>query len=323
MNDADFPVAKVIEGIEAAAAAGLAPVKINMVVKRGVNDHDIVAMARALARHAATSCASSSTWTSARTNGWRMDDVVPSAEIVRRIIDALAARAGRCQLPRRSRRALALRRRRGRDRRHLVGDAGVLLELHAHAPFDRGQALHLPLRAVRARPEIAACAAARATTSIRNEIAAVWQRARRPLLRDPHRRDRAANAKSRCPTSVAKHRPQLTNAAQARDVRGRGLQRARRDGADRDRRRASAHALRRQARDRHADDARPRARGAGHRLPAQPAPGRLDRRHRRGAGRLGNRFGRGHHAQAARISSAARQAHRHHAAAARARCSAT
>src|SRR6267378_4197067 len=38
MNDADFPVAKVIEGIESAAAAGLAPVKINMVVKRGVND---------------------------------------------------------------------------------------------------------------------------------------------------------------------------------------------------------------------------------------------------------------------------------------------
>ena len=45
MNDADFPVAKVIEGIEAAADAGLGPVKINMVVKRGTNDGDIVAMA--------------------------------------------------------------------------------------------------------------------------------------------------------------------------------------------------------------------------------------------------------------------------------------
>src|ERR1700704_808198 len=42
MNDADFPVAKVIEGIEAAAAAGLAPIKINMVVKRGVNDSGIL-----------------------------------------------------------------------------------------------------------------------------------------------------------------------------------------------------------------------------------------------------------------------------------------
>src|SRR5687767_9103389 len=45
MNDADFPVAKVIEGIETAAAAGLGPIKINTVLKRGVNDADIVAMA--------------------------------------------------------------------------------------------------------------------------------------------------------------------------------------------------------------------------------------------------------------------------------------
>src|SRR5918911_1086029 len=46
MNDADFPVAKVLEGIEAAAAAGLAPIKINMVVKRGANDGQVVEMAR-------------------------------------------------------------------------------------------------------------------------------------------------------------------------------------------------------------------------------------------------------------------------------------
>src|SRR5213082_3655958 len=46
MNDADFPVAKVIEAIEVAAAEGLTPVKINMVVKRGTNDHDILAMAQ-------------------------------------------------------------------------------------------------------------------------------------------------------------------------------------------------------------------------------------------------------------------------------------
>src|SRR5687767_13742053 len=46
INHADFPVAKVIEGIETAAAAGLGPIKINTVVKRGVNDAVIVAMAR-------------------------------------------------------------------------------------------------------------------------------------------------------------------------------------------------------------------------------------------------------------------------------------
>jgi cyclic pyranopterin phosphate synthase len=46
MNDADFPVAKVLEGIEAASAAGLGPIKVNMVVKRGVNDSQVVDMAR-------------------------------------------------------------------------------------------------------------------------------------------------------------------------------------------------------------------------------------------------------------------------------------
>src|SRR5574342_673261 len=45
INDADCPVTKVIEGIEAAAAAGMAPIKINMVVKRGVNDGHVLAMA--------------------------------------------------------------------------------------------------------------------------------------------------------------------------------------------------------------------------------------------------------------------------------------
>jgi len=84
MNDADFPVAKVIEGIEAAADAGLGPVKINMVVKRGVNDHTVVQMAERwrgtghIARFIEYMDVGS-------TNGWRMDDVVASAEVVRRI----------------------------------------------------------------------------------------------------------------------------------------------------------------------------------------------------------------------------------------------
>src|SRR5690349_22255994 len=46
MNDVDFPVAKVLEGIDAAAAAGLGPIKVNMVVKRATNDHQVVDMAR-------------------------------------------------------------------------------------------------------------------------------------------------------------------------------------------------------------------------------------------------------------------------------------
>ena len=89
MNDADFPVAKVIEGIEAAAAAGLSPVKINMVVKRGTNDHDIVAMARRW-RGSGHIIRFIEYMDVGSTNGWRMDDVVPSAEVIRRISDLWA-----------------------------------------------------------------------------------------------------------------------------------------------------------------------------------------------------------------------------------------
>ena len=84
MNDADFPVAKVIEGIEIAASVGLSPVKINMVVKRGANDAHVLAMAERwrgtghILRFIEYMDVGSS-------NGWRMDDVIPSAEVVRRI----------------------------------------------------------------------------------------------------------------------------------------------------------------------------------------------------------------------------------------------
>jgi cyclic pyranopterin phosphate synthase len=84
MNDADFPVARVIDGIEAAAAAGLAPVKINMVVKRGVNDHAIVAMAERW-RGSGHIIRFIEFMDVGSTNGWRMDDVVPSAEVIERI----------------------------------------------------------------------------------------------------------------------------------------------------------------------------------------------------------------------------------------------
>jgi cyclic pyranopterin phosphate synthase len=84
MNDADFPVAKVLEGIEAAAAAGLAPIKVNMVVKRGVNDTQVIDMARHF-RGSGHIVRYIEFMDVGSTNGWRMDDVVPSAEIVRRV----------------------------------------------------------------------------------------------------------------------------------------------------------------------------------------------------------------------------------------------
>ncbi len=84
MNDADFPVAKVLEGIDAAAEAGLAPIKINMVVKRGVNDHQVVDMARRF-RGTGHVVRFIEFMDVGSTNGWRMDDVIASAEVVRRI----------------------------------------------------------------------------------------------------------------------------------------------------------------------------------------------------------------------------------------------
>jgi len=81
MNDVDFPVARVLEGIDAAAAAGLAPLKINMVVKRGVNEDSIVPMARRF-RGSGHIVRFIEYMDVGATNGWRMDDVVPAAEIV-------------------------------------------------------------------------------------------------------------------------------------------------------------------------------------------------------------------------------------------------
>ena len=84
MNDADFPVAKVLEGIEAAAAAGLTPVKINMVVKRGENENGILPMARHF-RGTGHVLRFIEYMDVGHTNGWRMDDVVTAREIVETI----------------------------------------------------------------------------------------------------------------------------------------------------------------------------------------------------------------------------------------------
>jgi cyclic pyranopterin phosphate synthase len=84
MNDADFPVRRVLEGIEAAAAAGLQPIKVNMVVKRGVNEGSIVPMARHF-RNSGHILRFIEFMDVGQTNGWRMDDVVPADEILARL----------------------------------------------------------------------------------------------------------------------------------------------------------------------------------------------------------------------------------------------
>src|SRR6266542_4515774 len=80
MNDVDFPVQRVLEGIDAAADAGL-PVKVNMVVKRGANEDSVLPMAR-LFRERGHILRFIEYMDVGHSNGWRLDDVVPAAEIV-------------------------------------------------------------------------------------------------------------------------------------------------------------------------------------------------------------------------------------------------
>ncbi len=84
MNDVDFPVDQVLEGLEAARAAGLGPIKVNMVVKRGTNDHEILPMARHF-RGSGHVLRFIEYMDVGATNGWRMDEVLPSAEVVGRL----------------------------------------------------------------------------------------------------------------------------------------------------------------------------------------------------------------------------------------------
>jgi len=80
LNDVDFPVDRVLEGIEAARDAGL-PVKVNAVVKRGANENQIVPMA-AFFRERGHTLRFIEYMDVGHTNGWRLDDVVPASEIV-------------------------------------------------------------------------------------------------------------------------------------------------------------------------------------------------------------------------------------------------
>ena len=84
MNDVDFPVIDVLRGIEAAQKAGLAPVKINMVVKRGTNDAEILPMARYF-RYTDSVLRCIEYMDVGASNGWRMDEVLPSAQVIERL----------------------------------------------------------------------------------------------------------------------------------------------------------------------------------------------------------------------------------------------
>jgi cyclic pyranopterin phosphate synthase len=97
MNDADFPVAEVLAGIDAAERVGLGPIKVNMVVKRGTNDHEILPMARRF-KGTPIILRFIEYMDVGATNGWRMDEVLPSAQVIARInemfpVEAIAPNA--------------------------------------------------------------------------------------------------------------------------------------------------------------------------------------------------------------------------------------
>ena len=88
MNDVDFSVSDVLRGIDAAHQAGLGPVKVNMVVKGGMNDGEIVPMARHF-KGTPTILRFIEYMDVGASNGWKMDEVIASAEVVRRISEVM------------------------------------------------------------------------------------------------------------------------------------------------------------------------------------------------------------------------------------------
>ncbi|MDR5804375.1 GTP 3',8-cyclase MoaA [Caballeronia sp. LP006] len=89
MNDADFAVADVLDGIEAAQSAGLLPIKVNMVVKRGTNDQEVVPMARHF-KGSGVVLRFIEYMDVGASNGWNMSEVLPSAQVVERIAEHFA-----------------------------------------------------------------------------------------------------------------------------------------------------------------------------------------------------------------------------------------
>ena len=192
MNDVDFPVKDVLDGIDAAAAAGLGPIKINMVVKRGVNDQEIVPMARHF-RGSGHIVRFIEFMDVGSSNGWRMDDVVPSAEVVRRIAEAMPLRPIDPNYPGEVAERWAYEDGSGEigvissvtqafcgacTRARLSTEGRLYLCLFAQNGYD----LRAPLRGDATHPALD-------DAELETVIGDIWRGRDRSLLRDPHRSD--------------------------------------------------------------------------------------------------------------------------------------
>ena len=173
MNGVDFPVARVLDGIAAAREAGLAPIKVNMVVRRGVNEDSILPMAR-WARDEGLILRFIEFMDVGHTNGWRMDEVVPQAEILARIDAAMPLEALAANYP-----GEVADRFRYRDGSGEVGVIASVTQPFCGActrgtPLRGGRALHLPVRRRRHRPEGRRSAPGRRIDELSERIRAVW-----------------------------------------------------------------------------------------------------------------------------------------------------
>ncbi len=193
MNDVEFPVADVLAGIDAALAAGLSPVKVNMVVKRGTNDGEILPMARWFREHygGAVVLRFIEYMDVGETNGWRMDHVLPSRELIERIGSVYPLQPIGAHGRRRNGRALALCGRRRRDRRHLQRHASLLPRLQPRAAFDGRQALPVPVRDAGARPAALVARGRCERRADRRRAGRHLDASQRPLLRVAQRGCRA------------------------------------------------------------------------------------------------------------------------------------
>ena len=203
MNGVDFPVAKVLDGIDAAVEAGLGPVKINVVLKRGENDDGILDARRAGRATPATSCGSSSTWTSARRTAGGS-----TRSSRRRRSSRRSGASGRSSRRRRATRGEVAERWRyldgaRRDRRHRLGDAAVLRRLHPGPHLGRGQALHVPLQRDRPRPARAAAGGRRPMRSSADAGRGDLGAAATTATPSGARRPRSGSRRSRCSPSAA------------------------------------------------------------------------------------------------------------------------
>jgi cyclic pyranopterin phosphate synthase len=173
MNDVDFPVGRVLEGIDAAQAAGL-PVKVNAVVKRGANDHEVIALARHF-QGSGIILRFIEYMDVGATNGWRLDDVVPAAEIVGAIDAELPLEPVDANY-----RGEVARRWRYRDG---SGEIGVIASVTqpfcgdcTRARISAEGRLYTCLFAVRGTDLRALVRSGASDEELRQAIAAVWQR---------------------------------------------------------------------------------------------------------------------------------------------------